>query len=77
MEELKPCPICGRKPFVDHDIVDGFDFGWAVGCPVACIGDKHHRLNDPESFYKAKLVMYYFTSKQEAIKAWNKRGAKK
>lgn len=70
---LKPCPICGRKAFISRDIVDGFDFGWSVGCPVARIGDKYHGLNDTESFHKARLVMHYLNSKQDAIEAWNRR----
>lgn len=71
--ELKPCPICGAKAFVQHDIVDGFGFGWSVGCPRACIEDGVHGFNDYESFKKAKLVMFHFLSKQAAIEAWNKR----
>lgn len=70
--KLKPCPICGAKAFVSHDIVDGFDFGWSVGCPRACINDKVHRLNE-EEFHKARLTMLYLPSKQKAIEAWNKR----
>lgn len=71
--QLEPCPICKRKAFISHDIVDGFDFGWSVGCPVARIGDKYHGLDDPESFHKARLVMHYLNSKQDAIEAWNRR----
>lgn len=74
--ELKPCPICGAKAFVQHDIVDGFCFGWSVGCPRACIGDRVHGFDDYDSFHNAKLVMYGFTRKEDAIKAWNKRADK-
>lgn len=73
MSELHRCPICGSKAFVHHDIVDGFDFGWSVGCPRACIADGVHGFNDSESFSKARLTMFYFNSKQNAIKAWNER----
>lgn len=62
--ELKPCPICGAKAFVQHDIVDGFAFGWSVGCPRACIEDGVHGFDDAESFKKAKLVMFGFTRKE-------------
>lgn len=73
MSDLKPCPICGRMAFISHDIVDGFDFGWSVGCPEACIGDKFHGLNTLKKFEKAKLVMSCLPSRSEAIDAWNKR----
>ena len=65
--------FCGAKAFVSHDVVDGFDFGWSVGCPRACIADGIHGLNDTESFKKARIVMHYIISKEEAIKQWNKR----
>ena len=71
--ELKPCPICGAKAFVQHDIVDGFCFGWSVGCPRACIEDGIHGFDDYDSFHNAKLVMFNFATKQEAIDTWNKR----
>lgn len=73
MEELERCPLCGAKAFVAHDVVDGFDFGWSVGCPRACINDRVHKLG-VEEFEKAKLVMHYFATKEQAIEAWNKRG---
>ena len=72
-EKLKPCPICGSKSFVQHDIVDGFDFGWSVGCPRACIADGIHGFNDSYSFRQAKLVLFSFSTKADAIEAWNKR----
>lgn len=72
MTELKPCPLCGSKAFVAHDIVDGFEFGWSVGCPRARIDDPVHKLGEKE-FKKARLVMFGFASKEEAIKAWNRR----
>lgn len=70
--KIMPCPICGAKAFVSHDVVDGLDFGWSVGCPRACINDNVHRLNE-EEFHKAKLVMFSLPTKQKAIEAWNKR----
>ena len=71
--KLMPCPVCGAKAFVSHDIVDGLYFGWSVGCPRACIADGIHGFNDSESFRKARLTMFGFNNKQEAIDAWNKR----
>lgn len=72
-KRLSPCPICGAKAFVSHDVVDGFEFGWSVGCPRACIADGVHGLNDRESFERAMLTMFYLPSKEKAIEAWNKR----
>lgn len=70
---LKPCPICGAKAFVSRDVVDGFYFGWSVGCPRACIADGIHGYDDYNSFKKARLVMFCFDSKEQAIEAWNSR----
>lgn len=71
--KLMPCPVCGAKAFVSHDVVDGFEFGWSVGCPRACIADGIHGFNDPESFRKARLTIHNLASKQEAIDKWNRR----
>lgn len=71
---LAPCPICGSPAFVMHDVVDGFEFGYSVGCPRACIDDPVHKLGE-EDFINAKLVMHGFITKQAAIKAWNKRAS--
>lgn len=75
--ELKPCPICGSNAFVQHDVVDGFAFGWSVGCPRACIADRIHGFDDFDSFKAAKLVMHNFTTKDEAIEAWNRRAERR
>ena len=72
MSNLKPCPLCGGKAFIAHDVVDGFDFGWSVGCPRACINDRIHKLNEKE-FHKARIVMHYFASKEDAVEAWDRR----
>lgn len=72
MDKLKSCPLCGSPAFVFHDIVDGFEFGWSVGCPRARIDDPVHKLNE-EDFKKARLVMHHFLTKQQAVEAWNSR----
>jgi len=49
---LPPCPICGKKAYLHHDIVDGFDFGWDAGCPSFCLNDGVHGItksHDPEA----------------------------
>ena len=74
--ELKPCPICGAKAFVSHDNVDGFDFGWSVGCPRFCLNDGIHGLtyDTPEEVVeKKRLNGFYYASKEKAIDAWNDR----
>lgn len=73
-EELSRCPICGSKAFISKDVVDGFYFGWSVGCPKACINDKVHKLNEKE-FKKARLTFFELNSRDEAIKVWNDRCA--
>ncbi|MBR3353796.1 MAG: hypothetical protein IKG47_00355 [Oscillospiraceae bacterium] len=73
LTELRRCPICGSKAFLSHDVVDGFDFGYSVGCPRACINDGIHGFNDSESFKNAKLVFHGFLRKEDAINTWNKR----
>lgn len=67
------CPICGGSAFVMHDIADGFEFGWSVGCARARIGDKYHNLYDYDSFRKAKIVLLGLSSKEQAIEVWKKR----
>ena len=72
-KRLMPCPICGAKAFIKNDIVDGFNFGWEVGCPVACIGDDVHGFNDYDSFKAARLHFMFVKSKEQAAKLWNDR----
>lgn len=71
-EELPRCPLCGSKAFLQRDIVDGFDFGYSVGCPRACINDKTHKLGE-EEFRKAQLTFFGLFSKEQAIKVWKTR----
>lgn len=73
LTELRRCPICGSKAFLSHDVVDGYDFGYSVGCPRACINDGIHGFNDSESFKNAQLVFHGFLRKEDAINTWNKR----
>lgn len=74
--ELKPCPICGRKAFISHDKVDGFEFGWSIGCPVFCLADGIHGLDydtPDEDVERYRPSGYGFTSKERAVAAWNDR----
>ena len=45
-KNMPPCPICGRKAFISHDIVDGFDMGFMAGCPQFCLDDGIHGISD-------------------------------
>ena len=70
--DLMPCPLCGRKAFIKKWVVDGFYFGWSVGCPVARINDRVHKLNE-EELKKARITFHGLNSKEEAFKVWNER----
>lgn len=75
-ELLKPCPICGAKAFISEDIVDGFWFGWSVGCPEYKLDDGIHGLtfDTPEDeVERKKLTGFFYRSKERAIEAWNDR----
>lgn len=51
-ETMPPCPICGNKAYLMHDIVDGFDFGYSAGCPTYRLDDGVHgitEMNDPRA----------------------------
>lgn len=66
-KRMPPCPICGRKAYLDHGIVDGFDFGWDAGCPAFCLNDGVHGIS--ESYHPdAPHVNSY--SAEKAFTAW-------
>lgn len=46
-KRMPPCPICGRKAYIVHSIVDGFDFGYDAGCPEFCLDDGIHGISEP------------------------------
>lgn len=73
MAELKPCPVCGAKAFLSHDVVDGFDFGFSIGCPRYCIGDGIHGIETVEENEKRRLAASCFFSKEKAEEWWNRR----
>ena len=72
MADLPKCPVCGRKAFLSHDIVDGFDFGYSVGCPIFCGDDGVHgwSFDDPS---EKKFAAHCFYTKQQAIDWWIRR----
>ena len=78
MAELKPCPVCGAKAVLSHDVVDGFDFGYSVGCPRYCIGDDIHGVDTFEQSEELSrkgrnLSEFGFFSAEAAEKWWNWR----
>ena len=66
-EKLPPCPICGQKAFLDHDIVDGFDFGYSAGCPSFCLNDGIHGIKDIKDPRAPRSVGY---SKRQVVAKW-------
>ena len=71
--ELNRCPICRAKAFLSHDIVDGFDFGFSVGCPRFRIGDGIHGIDTFGEAEKHGLTWWGFFSKEAAAEWWNRR----
>ncbi len=72
MEYIEPnCPICGKKAYVMHTIVDGFEFGWDAGCASACIDDGVHGITDSTPSNKFPRVSYCL-SREAAIERWRK-----
>ncbi len=72
MTELPRCPICGAKAFLNRDVVDGFFMGYSVGCPRYALYDGIHG-HDENKPLKERLTFFGFSSREEAVKAWNRR----
>jgi len=63
MDELKPCPFCGSSPWLHSYkgiFVGEIPYRGDIGYRVECEGECH-------------AMTCYWHSKDEAIKAWNKR----
>lgn len=69
---LKKCPICGTKAYISKDIVDGFYFGWSVGCPRFCFNDGIHGI-DKNTPTEKHLSIMNLDSATECVERWNKR----
>ena len=69
-EQLLPCPICGAKAFLSKDIVDGFYFGWSVGCPRFCLNDGIHGIDENTPDDK-RLTIFGLDSPEECVEKWN------
>ncbi len=70
--ELPPCPVCGAKAYIHSDTVDGFWFGWSVGCPRFCLYDGIHG-QDENTPREEHLAAHGFPTKKEAAAWWRKR----
>ena len=66
-KRMPPCPICGRKAYLDHLIVDGFDFGYWAGCPKYCLEDGIHGISESHDPRAPKVDGY---SKEQAYEKW-------
>lgn len=60
-KKLPPCPICGKKAYLLHDVIDGADYGYSVGCGSFHNEDGVHRVN--ASFHN-------YDTKEEAFEKW-------
>ncbi len=72
VKQLPVCPVCGAETYLHSDTVDGFWFGWSIGCPRYRLNDgiHGHDLNTPRERY---LAEYGFSTKEEAVAWWKKR----
>ena len=69
-KKLLRCPVCGAKAFISKDYVDGFYFGWSVGCPRFCFNDGIHGI-DKNTPAEKHLTIFYLDSADECVKKWN------
>ena len=70
-EKLPPCPICGKKAYLSHDVFDGADYGYSVGCTAFCINDGVHGFDDFNDIYNPKLPSFHgCDTKEEAFEKW-------
>ena len=72
-DSLLPCPICGRKAFVMHDVVDGFEFGWSAGCPAFKLNDGIHGFTEDTPSDRLTPIIFGRLSRKEAIEEWNEK----
>lgn len=69
---LLPCPVCGSKAFISKDVVDGYYFGWSVGCPRFSLRDRIHGIteHDPQEKH---LSFFGLDSAKECVEKWNEK----
>jgi hypothetical protein len=61
MTKISNCPICGANAYLMKDIVDGYYFGWSIGCT-------RYRLND--KLHNVKMTFNNISSEDKAVKIW-------
>ena len=76
MAKLKPCPVCGSQAFLIKETVDGFDMGYAVGCPRYHVGDGIHGIESIDEHYLHGYSAHNFFNKKGATKWWNEQVCK-
>lgn len=64
---LPKCPICGGKADISHDVIDGADYGYSVGCQSFHLRDGIHGISEP---YDPLAPRFLCFSKEEAFKKW-------
>lgn len=66
------CPKCGGKVSIRHNVVDGADFGFSIGCDRYYHYDGIHGTTSktPDS---DTYSIFLLDSKEECIAEWNKR----
>lgn len=69
-KQLLSCPVCGSKAYINKDVVDGFYFGWSVGCPRFCLYDGIHGITDRDPKEK-HLSIFGLNSAKECVEMWN------
>lgn len=72
VEEIPCCPKCGSKAYISKDIVDGFYFGWSVGCPRFRHDDGIHGTT-PETDENDLYTIHFLDSREECIEKWKER----
>lgn len=67
------CPLCGRKAYLSHDIVDGYDMGYSIGCPGYCLNDGVHGISTFEEDEKRGYAQSGFFRREDAEDWWKNR----
>lgn len=61
-DQLKPCPICKSRAYIEKEMIEDSFFGWSVGCP-------RFRLKD--GIHKERMAFHNLRTREIAINKWN------